>query len=245
MLWLIGGTSDSVIVARHLLATGKPFIVSVASDSGKALFEQEEGIQCVCGKYTHGDFQELFVLNDIHKVIDASHPFAENVKENAKRACEALDIPYIRYERKDIHLEHVIRVKDYDEAGSELAKMTGNVLLTTGANHLHIFKKWIGLERLYARILPRNESLDIAYDLGFKMDQIIAMKGPFSVEMNEVMLSAYNIQALVTKDSGPNGGVEEKIEACINKGIKCILIDRPQIEYKTVVYDLDDLEQYL
>lgn len=245
MIWLIGGTSESVDIARYLLKRDIPFLVSVASDTGKMLYDKIENIQCVCGKYTVDDFRELFILNGIDTVIDASHPFAENVKANVKTICAERNIKYIRHERLSVREGNIIHVANYEEAAKMLVQTTGNVLLTTGANHLHLFKKWINSERLYIRILPRKESLDIAYNLGFKMDNIIAIKGPFSVEFNEAMIINYDIHCLVTKDSGLNGGVNEKIQACNNMNIPCILIDRPKIEYEYIVYNIEELDKYI
>lgn len=245
MIWLIGGTSDSVDIARYLLKREIPFLVSVASETGKMLYDKLEHIQCVCGKYTVDDFRELFTLNNIDMVIDASHPFAENVKENVKAICVERNIKYIRYERNSVKEGNIMHAANYEEAAKLIAKTTGNVLLTTGANHLHIFKKWISSERLYIRILPRKESLDIAYDLGFKMDHVIAIKGPFSVEFNQAMIINYDIHCLVTKDSGLNGGVSEKIQACNNMNIPCILIDRPKIEYDNIIYSIEELDKYI
>ena len=49
--------------------------------------------------------------------------------------------------------------------------------------------------------------------------QILALQGPFSVEMNEAILKQYHINCLVTKRSGKNGGYQEKIEAAKRLGI--------------------------
>ena len=50
---------------------------------------------------------------------------------------------------------------------------------------------------------------------------------------------------MVTKESGRQGGVQEKIAACQQLGIPCIIIRRPQISYPHMVSSLQELEKYL
>ena len=52
-------------------------------------------------------------------------------------------------------------------------------------------------------------------------------RGRFSQELNEAVIRQFNIGVLVTKESGNNGGYEEKISATLNTGTDCIVIRRP------------------
>ena len=70
-------------------------------------------------------------------------------------------------------------------------------------------------------------SIEACEKAGLEHKNIIGMFGPFSTEMNEVLIKEFNIKYLVTKNSGSKGGFMEKIEAAANTGIKVILIDRP------------------
>ena len=54
------------------------------------------------------------------------------------------------------------------------------------------------------------------------------MQGPFSKEMNIEIIKKYDIDMLVTKDSGKVGGTIEKLEAAKEMGIPVIIISRPQ-----------------
>ena len=45
------------------------------------------------------------------------------------------------------------------------------------------------------------------------MDNIIAIKGPFGIHINDGIIKEYKIRCLITKDSGLEGGMEEKIES--------------------------------
>ncbi len=75
-------------------------------------------------------------------------------------------------------------------------------------------------------------------DIGLSPRNILAIQGPFSKEMNKVMIKDYNIQFLVTKASGRAGGFKEKIDAALESDIKVLVLRRPDIiypnKYKTI-----------
>ena len=66
--------------------------------------------------------------------------------------------------------------------------------------------------------------------LGFEGRNLIAMQGPFSMEMNRAMLTQYECRYLVTKDSGKAGGFLEKIQAAEACGATVVIIGRPLAE---------------
>ncbi len=53
------------------------------------------------------------------------------------------------------------------------------------------------------------------------------MQGPFSRELNEALLRQLSIRWLVTKESGPSGGFEQKVEAAHACGVRLVVIERP------------------
>jgi len=57
------------------------------------------------------------------------------------------------------------------------------------------------------------------------------MQGPFSREVNKALIKSFNIKYLVTKNSGEEGGIKEKIEAAEERGIKIIILDKPKVDY--------------
>ena len=69
--------------------------------------------------------------------------------------------------------------------------------------------------------------LENAIQAGILPSHLIAMQGPFSEELNEALIRQLHIGILVTKESGNNGGYEEKISAVRNTGIDCMVIRRP------------------
>ena len=78
-------------------------------------------------------------------------------------------------------------------------------------------------------------------DNGILPKNIIAMQGPFSLNMNKAMIEQLNIKYLVTKKGGDTGGEKEKIDACNEKGIEVILLDKPKIQYPNCYNNIDEL----
>lgn len=122
----------------------------------------------------------------------------------------------------------VIYVKDVPEAVAWLENTEGNILLTTGSKELASFTVLSSFrERLYVRVLPLASVMESCKTLGFEGRHVIGMQGPFSRELNEAMLKQYDCRYLVTKDTGVAGGFPEKIDACLDSGVSCIVIGRP------------------
>jgi len=82
-------------------------------------------------------------------------------------------------------------------------------------------------ERVYARVLPMDDSLRLCREVGLKPAHILAMQGPFSLELNTAMLRSVNAKYMVTKESGTAGGFEEKQAAAREAGVQLVVIGRP------------------
>ena len=120
-----------------------------------------------------------------------------------------------------------------------------NVLSTLGSNTLAEIKEISEKNNLFVRILPTVSSIQSAEELGYLPKNIIAMQGPFSKNMNVVMLQDLKIDYLITKESGETGGELQKIEACQECGVTILAIKRPVLDYGTVFNTIEELMGYL
>ena len=84
---------------------------------------------------------------------------------------------------------------------------------------------------IYVRILPVPEHIEQCVKMGVKSSNILALQGPFSLELNKAFFRQYNIDIVITKDSGSAGGVPEKIQAAKEIGISVVIIKRREIDY--------------
>lgn len=231
---IYAGTTEGRRMAQILAAAGINCHVCVATEYGKMLMPESENIRVLEGRLTVEQMRKLALSRDYEAVIDATHPFASLVSENIRKSLENTGLALYRLERDtSMDKSGCITARDVEDCCNILRQIQGNILLTTGSKDLHLFCQDESIRnRLVARILPGKESLEICYANGLEGRQIIAMQGPFSKEMNLAMISQYNISVMVTKESGRTGGVDEKVSAAMEDGIKCIMIEKPGSEEK-------------
>ncbi|WP_432401680.1 precorrin-6A reductase [Wukongibacter sp. M2B1] len=245
MILVLSGTKDGREIVYGLLDKGYNLLVTTATGYGKSLYEEKSRLRVVSERLDYDGMVKLIEDNSVKLAIDATHPYADKVSDNIHKVCNDLKLKYLRYQRKESILDNFTDIiewaMDYNDAAKKLIGAKSNVLLTTGSKTLEIFSDKVPVERLYARILPNSGILKKCEDIGLKPSNIIAMQGPFSKEMNMEIIKKYNIDILVTKDSGKVGGTIEKFEAAKEMGIPVIVISRPRLKESTVLNNIDDL----
>ena len=243
---VIAGTSDARQIIDSLLNKNISVVATVATGYGSDLLSGHPNLQVHQGRLSGEEIAELLIQLKAKCLVDASHPFAREVSTNAIQACDVTQIPYLRYEREGTALpeeEGVLCVEDFTQAAKHAAGMHGNILLTIGSNNLKVFIQSIPdyKKRLFARVLPESTVIAKCEAAGLTASNIIALKGPFSKEMNVEMIKYCRAAVLVTKDSGKAGGVDDKLMAARQAGIAVILIKRPDVHYKDKMSSIKDV----
>ena len=83
-------------------------------------------------------------------------------------------------------------------------------------------------ERLFVRVLPTHQALDLCAAAGMVQSHVIAMQGPFSRDFNAALYDQLRIRTMVSKDSGQPGGVADKVLPALERGIDVVMIERPK-----------------
>lgn len=236
MILIMGGTADSRELVRQVSAAGYPVIVTTATEYGAALLHDHGQQHAQAERLDHAGLAAFIRQHGIFTLIDATHPYAEAASRSAITACTNTGCRYLRYERQIGHATDcnvsVTRIADYQQAANWAAAHShGPILLTTGSKTLPVFINVLGTERLIARVLPTPAVLQQCMDLGLQPRQIIAMQGPFSEETNCALIRQFAIRLLVSKDSGDEGGMREKLAAAAECGVQLLLIERPLMVY--------------
>ena len=232
---IYGGTTEGRRLAEKLAEEGIPSLVLVATEYGEQMMvpgEKSGRIQVLQGRLTAAEMAALYEREQPAVIVDATHPYAEAVKKSIRESREGFrQIPYYRVCRNPEVPEEREDARYFDtteDCVRALRSAAGNILLTTGSKTLSEFCRWPDLrERLYVRVLPSVESLEICREQGIRGDRIIAMQGPFSEEMNRQMLQETRSEILVMKESGRNGGEAARIQAAEKAGATCFIIRRP------------------
>lgn len=242
MIWVIGGTKDSRDFLEKFASADKNIIVSTATEYGGKLLEGLP-VKVISEKLPLETMRVFIEKNSIDIIVDMSHPYAFEVSKNAMRAAEEFSIPYYRLERKEIHIipDRFSEFENIDDLVKYCDGLEGNILVTLGSNNIEHFAEVKELKKFYFRILPKWDMVKKCEDNGILPKNIIAMQGPFSLNMNKAMIEQLNIKYLVTKKGGDTGGEKEKIDACNEKGIEVILLDKPKIQYPNCYNNIDEL----
>ena len=240
---IFAGTTEGRRLSEILADAGIAHTVCVATEYGEIVMRDQTDAEAARakghslvslhrGRMDRKQMEE-FLCNDGYEiVVDATHPYARVVTENIRDAVKTQSSIYLRLERE---ISQTPEAEDpavsirYFESNADCAKVLenteGNILLTTGSKELATYCASGRLhERLYVRILPGRESLELCMEQGIKGRQILALQGPFSTEMNAAILKQYDIRHMVTKNSGRTGGYQEKLEAAKMLGIPVYVI---------------------
>lgn len=231
MIVVLAGTHDARSVIKALKEAGEEVLASALTPYGAFLAQEAGADQTRYGPLDQKEMESLLCRHQVKAVVDATHPFASEVKAVASRACAAAGVPYLPYARPPWPVpDHplVETVADWEQAAVAAAK--GEVLfLAIGARRLGFFVQHPRLagKRFIARVLPEEKSLAACRALGLWPRDVVAIQGPVGVDLNRALFRHFQADLLVTKDSGPEGGLPAKIEAAIAEGMRVVLVQRP------------------
>lgn len=230
-LLVLAGTEDGRELAVTLKRRGHDILISTLTPYGAEL-ALESGLPVRCGAMDTKALEDLVEGGEFVAIVDATHPYAVQVKEMAKTVCEGLSIPYLRWQRSSLELEAnplIHWAEDIPFAALIASELGQRILLTTGSNSLPDWVSQAPLKDkiLFVRVLPTSEVLARCEFLGLKPNQIIAAQGPFSQEWDEAMFKQLRIGVVVTKESGKVGGTLEKVQACQHLNIPLVILKRP------------------
>lgn len=226
---LFAGTTEGRRLAEMLADRPLDATVCVATEyGGEVLDGLPERFRVLVGRLDGEAMRELFRYKDCDLVIDATHPYAAAASRNIRAAAAAEGRRCLRLLRAASPAADAEYVDSVADAARLLAGGEGNILLATGAKELAHFASVPGLaERCFPRVLPTPESVAACRDLGFPVGHIVAMQGPFGVELNLALFRQFGIDVLVTKDGGAAGGFPEKMEAAREAGVRVVVVGRP------------------
>jgi precorrin-6A/cobalt-precorrin-6A reductase len=243
--WVIGGTSESVIVAQAIAEKKFSCIVTVTTAAAVKLYPVLPNLRIRVGQLSEFQIYQFIQQEKIIAIVDASHPYAIAISETVIQIAQNLKIPYLRYERAELVPSQNITVLENFETlliGNYLTNQ--RVLLTVGYKILPRFKQWQTQAVLFARILPSMESLKVALDSGFTSDRLIAIRPPISIDLEKALWQQWNISLVVSKASGQAGGEEIKQKVAELLGIRLIVIARPKVDYPQQTNDLNDVLKF-
>ncbi|MEM7067292.1 MAG: cobalt-precorrin-6A reductase [Pseudomonadota bacterium] len=137
---ILGGTKEASQLAAQLLADGHKVTTSLAGRTKEP--------KPVAGEVRIGGFggakglADYLIENGIEKLIDATHPFAKQISENAKQAASSAKVAFETHTRppwKKRPDDNWIEVTSL-EAARDYIPSEARVLLALGSQHIDLFK---------------------------------------------------------------------------------------------------------
>jgi precorrin-6A/cobalt-precorrin-6A reductase len=212
MILILGGTGE----ARELAAR----VPAISSLAGRVSAPRlPEGEVRVGGFGGVDGLAQWLRDNDIHAVVDATHPFARQITANAHEACARIGVPFLILRRPGFPPQPGWRwVDSVAEAARNLPGE--RVFLTTGRQDLAEFAgcgQWF----LARMVDPPEPPLP-------QRIEVLLSRGPFTVDDELELLRRHRIDVLVTKDSGGDM-TSAKLEAARQLGIPVVIVRRPPL----------------
>lgn len=240
---LFAGTTEGRLLWEYCLKHKIPVTASVATEYGESVLSERESSEVLVGRMDGLQIEKLLQNNSYALVIDATHPYAKEVTNNIRTACQRTETEYIRIIRESLDMPGLIYVNTMEEAAAYLNLAGERALITTGSKEIRVFTAVKDFEkRLTVRILPDLENIRQCMEAGFKGCNLICMQGPFSEEFNFALLKEIKASYLVTKEAGAYGGFLEKVRAAKKAGVRVIVIRRPKEE---AGYTLEEVQKRL
>ncbi len=231
---ILGGTGDAAQLAARL--ANIPHVQAIASLAGRT---HQPTIPA--GDVRIGGFGGVQGLADylremkIDLLIDATHPFAQQISANAAEAAIQVAIPRLMLVRppwSKVAGDRWIEVENIAIAADVLENSAQRVFLTIGRQELAAFSHLQNIWFLMRIIDPPNH--DVVLPPGI----LLSAKGPFSLDNERQILRQYNIDLIVSKNSGGDA-TYAKVIAARELGIKIVMVQRPPIPEGEQVPDVE------
>ena len=236
---LLAGTGEAKKLANALAK--RESIDVIASIHGDARLPRDLDVPTRIGGFE--DQQELAAFLKDHAisgVIDATHPFAFEISQQANGLCHELDISMCRLERAEWTPrdgDHWICIDDETEAVHHLANCE-KVMTFTGR---HSIGKFSNIENIYIfnRILH-----DVSEDFPLPNGEHVFGKPPFSVQGEVDLFRRLEIDAIILRNVGGENGFS-KVEAARQLGLKVIMINRPVSSLPKPIRRIEDALEWV
>lgn len=228
MILILGGTTEGRLAVNTLDESGSPFYYSTRGDEQEVSLHHGIRLQ---GGMDAGAMEQFCRQKGIRLLVDAAHPFAEELHRNVATVGQRLQVPVIRLER--IYPPRtacpVIWCAGYDEAVKKIQQShPASLLLLTGVQSIaRLAALWKDENiRCHCRILDRDSSRLLADRQGFPRERLCYYH---EGEDERIVMEQLHPEAIILKESGLSGGFKEKIEVATSLGIQVFAIQRPPL----------------
>jgi precorrin-6A/cobalt-precorrin-6A reductase len=219
---ILGGTTEASALARKI--AGDARLAPVLSLAGRTTNPQPQPIPVRVGGFGGIEGLVHFLRDEaIDAVVDATHPYADQMSTHAVAASRQTGVPLASLVRPDWKREAGDRwqvVADTEAAADALGAEPRRIFLSVGRQDLHVFAR-APQHHYLARLIERPDQEALPPDL-----RLLQARGPFDRADEERLLRQERIDVLVSKNAG-GAATYAKIEAARALGLPVVMIARP------------------
>ena len=213
MILVFGGTTEGRRAAEVLEEAGNSYYYS--TKTGEQELTLHYGVR-TDGAMDGEAMRQFIREHAIRLMVDAAHPFAATLHQTIGEVASDMRIPVIRYERiyppRD---PDITWIDDYRQVPTDIHSL----LATTGVQSISKLK-WLEAEgvKVIYRILNRESSIRLAHEQGATDEQLCFFEDDILPDADTILL----------KESGLSGGFVEKVAEARERGMRIIVLKRPQ-----------------
>lgn len=231
---ILGGTTEATTLAKRL--AGHPRIDARVSLAGRTKNPVLPPLPTRIGGFGGVEgLAEYLRAEGIGAVIDATHPFADQISANAAAACGLAGVP-LRLLTRPAWVagpgDCWIGVQDMAAAALALRGLGDTVFLTIGRQEVAAFEAMPD-KRYLIRAVDPPEPMPALPRMSLILD-----RGPFTVEGELALMREQGVEAVVSKNSGGRA-TDAKLEAARALGLPVVMVERPAGNGVAELHDVD------
>lgn len=236
MMLILGGTKMARLLAEHL-GSKYNVIYSIAGATERAKLPK------FCSQISGGfggakGLESYIKANGINICIDATHPFAQIISQNAIIACEGAQIPIVQFARRAWNVEGASEFNNEQELIKSLPD-DAKIFLTIGGQNI---VPYLGLtQNTLARMIEPPKLNGSKLPDNF---EILLSRPPYNLDDEIALMREQNISHLICKNSGGHN-LAAKLIAAQQLGIKILMLKQPKSPHEVQFFSIEEIETYL
>jgi precorrin-6A/cobalt-precorrin-6A reductase len=231
---ILGGTTEARLLGERLAKRGDLDVT--LSLAGRTAAPVPHAVPVRVGGFGGAaGLADYLAAEGIDVLIDATHPYATVISQNAAAAARVRAVPFMALRRapwRAVAGDHWIEVNDTGAAVRAIGETSRSVFVALGRNELAPFTGAPQHRYLVRSVDPVDPPLPLPQVF------YVTARGPFSEADDRALMVAHGIEVVIAKNSGGSAAYG-KIAAARALGLEVILLRRPAMSAAPAVETIE------